>query len=55
MSKCISKLKCWEFKSLEGKQLLCAKEIKEFRATKDVNSSFLMNEYILDFCTSSFN
>ena len=38
-----------------GKQLLCAKEIKEFRATKNVNSSFLMNEYILDFCTSSFN
>lgn len=38
-----------------GKQLLCAKEIKEFRATKNVNSSFFMNEYILDFCTSSFN
>ena len=28
-----------------GKQLLCAKEIKEFRATKNVNSSFLIKQF----------
>ena len=26
-----------------GKQLLCVREIKEFKATQSVNSSFLMN------------